>query len=145
LALAVPLSRFTSRVGGGSTFYFRPIRDMQDAQTSEESQPPLGLAGFVCLVYPLLVYRFTEPLFSQCVSSPVRLLLYFISPPMAAFTVLYLSCWRRDLPKAKRILTLIYRSCIVFGIVVLFSIAMLAGLLALAIGNWYKIDLAGGL
>ena len=27
MALAVPLSRFTSRVGGGSAFFVRPIRD----------------------------------------------------------------------------------------------------------------------
>src|SRR5664279_4615333 len=29
LALAVPLSRFTSQVGGGSAFYVRPLRTMQ--------------------------------------------------------------------------------------------------------------------
>ena len=28
MALSVPLSRFTSRVGGGSAFYVRPLRDM---------------------------------------------------------------------------------------------------------------------
>jgi hypothetical protein len=33
LALAVPLSRFTSRVGGGSAFFVRPIRAMKKAST----------------------------------------------------------------------------------------------------------------
>src|ERR1017187_5102714 len=31
LALAVPLSRFTSPVGGGSAFYVRPLRTMSDS------------------------------------------------------------------------------------------------------------------
>jgi len=113
---------------------------MCNNEQTEESQQPFGMAGFVCLVSAPLIYRFTEPLFAQCFSSPIRLLIYFIAPPMAAFMVLYLSCWRRDLPKPKRILTLIYRSCIIYGIVILFSIAMLIGLVSLAIGNWYNID-----
>src|ERR1017187_858543 len=44
LALAVPLSRFTSRVGGGSAFYVRPLRAHEEL---EASFIYIGLGDFV--------------------------------------------------------------------------------------------------
>ena len=110
---------------------FSPI--LRRGEQSEDGPPPFGIAGFACSISDPLIYWFTEPSFAQYVSSPVRHWIYLIAPPVAAFVVLFLSGWRRDLPITKRILTLIYRSCIIYGIVILFCIVRLVGLLAFAL------------
>ena len=100
-----------------------------------EDQPPFGIAGFTCLICDPLIYWFTEPSFAQYASSSVRHWIYILAPPVATFMVLFLTDWRRDLPTTKRIIVLIYRACIIYGIVILFCIAMFVGLFALGMGQ----------
>jgi hypothetical protein len=52
LALSVPLSRFTSRVGGGSAFYVRPLHTLM---TQDRTIPtPLSVVSYVFLLTGIL-------------------------------------------------------------------------------------------
>ena len=59
MALAVPLSRFTSRVGGGSAFFVRPLRDFMRVMLADYQ--PGGLTsvfimfGFGCIIAVCLI------------------------------------------------------------------------------------------
>jgi uncharacterized membrane protein YsdA (DUF1294 family) len=58
LALAVPLSRFTSQVGGGSAFYVRPHPNMDTPTTPKTTSFSHRAAklGWVCPVISLIVF-----------------------------------------------------------------------------------------
>jgi S1-C subfamily serine protease len=52
LALSVPLSRFTSRVGGGSAFYVRPLHTLMKI---EHKKIGFSIAGRLLIVSAMLV------------------------------------------------------------------------------------------
>ena len=68
MALSVPLSRFTSRVGGGSAFFVRPLRTMMSTKSDQSDgigflallisiAAGFGLLHVMEMVYPSLNQR----------------------------------------------------------------------------------------
>ena len=64
MALAVPLSRFASRVGGGSAFYVRHRYPHMDSAVTKESKlkkldRELRFAGLVAVAIAIVVFAFS--------------------------------------------------------------------------------------
>lgn len=88
-------------------------------------QPPIGIAGLACLATVAIIHYATEPLLSHLLVWWGRLLIYLAAPIAAAFAILFQSSWRRDLPRAKRILIVGVWSCIIFiGLVFAVGLAL---------------------
>jgi hypothetical protein len=86
----------------------------------ERERAPFGLAGVACLVTIAVIHYATEPLLSQYFASSVRLLIYLAAPLAVASVILYRSSWHRDLPRLRRVFSVILSSCLVLGVALLF-------------------------
>ena len=101
---------------------------MKNNEQTEVSQPPIGIAAFACMVCLGVVYLTAAPVVSWLHIWWARVLIYSVIPISAAFNILYRSSWHHELPRAKRILSIILSSCIAFCGVVLFGFVIIAGL-----------------
>jgi hypothetical protein len=86
LALAVPLSRFTSRVGGGSAFYVRPLRAMND-KTKSVSPAFKGWTFVICSIFSsICCFQFAGSYFYE---APIP---FFAFPGVVMFVVMASIC-----------------------------------------------------
>lgn len=103
----------------------------------EANQPPFGAAGASCLGCMVVAYLVTMPLLTLYPSRLTEwlvLMLYTIAPLSGAFVVLYFSGWYHQRPIAGRLFSIIWRSCVVFGITSLFVALVILALLILLFG-----------
>ena len=102
---------------------------MSNNEQTEESQPPIGLAGLACFGTLAVVYLATSPLIGFQGIWGILWLLDFFIPVLAAFVILYRSSWHRELPNVTRILSMMLSSCIIYAVV------FIAGALIVAIAS----------
>ncbi|HXC34320.1 MAG TPA: hypothetical protein VNV43_00495 [Candidatus Acidoferrales bacterium] len=96
---------------------------------------PLVIAGLVCLLSMPAVYLATRPVIwlSSAPWVPWLLAVIFVMAPfMVAFAVLYHCAWHNDQPPARRILSTVVSSCIIVGIDLLLTgaIVIIGGFIA---------------
>ena len=101
-----------------------------NGQTNENTLPII-LAGFGCLLCLPIVYLATMPvvwaIHAQWIYSLLAPL-FILVPMSAAFVILYRSLWHRDWPGAKRVLSLILVSGLIFcGVLVVIGMVLAAG------------------
>ena len=77
-------------------------------------EPPFGIAGFACLICLAVIYAVANPIVNWLVVWWAGLLIYSVIPILVAFTVLYRSSWHRELPKCRRIFSMVLSACLVF-------------------------------
>jgi hypothetical protein len=102
---------------------------MKNCKPIEVSQPPIGVAGFACLVCLAVVYLATRPVVSWLDVWWARILIYSVIPISVAFFILYRSSWHQEWPRLRRILSMILSSCIIFICVLFIGSAIIATLL----------------
>jgi hypothetical protein len=101
---------------------------MKNNEPTEVSQPPIGIAAFACMVCLGVVYLAARPVVSWLHIWWAGVLIYSVIPISVAFIILYRSSWHHELPRVKRILSMILSSCIIFCGVLLFGLAIIAAL-----------------
>lgn len=114
-----------------------------DIPTSSEIQSPVQraviLAVFACFVSLALIYWATRPLVNQLEVPWIEFLAYALVPMVVTFTILYRSCWRREILGARRTCSLLLLSFTILGGVILGSSSLLYvamfGVNALSGGN----------
>jgi hypothetical protein len=89
-----------------------------------ESQPPIGMAGFACLVCLAVIYMAANPVVSWLEVWWAGVLIYSVIPTLVAFTILYRSSWHQELPRVTRILSMILSSCIIFCVALVVLVLM---------------------
>jgi hypothetical protein len=96
---------------------------MSNNEPIEKNVPPFfiaGLAGLLCLP---IIYVATRPLLwlSHAQWAEWLLLtLFILGPIVVTFMVLYVSAWHQELSRVRRMLSMIFSSCIIFGVDLLF-------------------------
>src|SRR5664279_5357369 len=92
LALAVPLSRFTSRVGGGSAFYVRMkhITHKQRRQQQYAKRKRMFVLAFCFIVIPAMLVLFARAL-SHLRSGDRSIAWYSYGQPVGYFLLLVFS------------------------------------------------------
>lgn len=102
---------------------------MDDNETMDGKAPPFLIAGLACLLCLPIIYLATRPLIwllqARWVVWPLFTLWTFV-PVSAAFMVLYRSAWHREWPRNRRIFSMIFSSCVIFGVDLLVVIMLLA-------------------
>jgi hypothetical protein len=93
---------------------------------AEGDVPPFGLAAALCMACLAAIFWVLHSLAS---SSP-RLIewllpVLFIGPPAAAFIILYRSSWQCEVPATQRVVAIMLRSSVIFGVVLLVILLML--------------------
>lgn len=99
---------------------------MHICKPTEASQPPIGMAGFACMVCLAVVYLAARPLMNWLDIWWAGVLLCSVIPIAVAFLILYRSSWHRELPRVTRILSTILMSCLLFCCVLIVGLAILA-------------------
>ncbi len=87
-----------------------------------ENSSPLLIAGLACFLSLPILYLTTRPvswLFNAPWVAWLQLGVFAIAPVIVTFLVLYRCAWRDDRPRTRRILSTIFSSCLIFGIVLL--------------------------
>ena len=105
------------------------MNSMSNNEQTEESQPPIGLAGLACFGCLAVVYLATRPFIGFLDRWEIQWLLYISIPIVVPFIILYRSSWHRELPSVTRTLSMILSSCIIYGVV------LIAGALIVAIAS----------
>lgn len=100
-----------------------------------ENTSPLLIAGLVCLLSMPVIYTATRPviwLFSGPWVPWLLAVVFAIAPVMVAFTVLYRCAWHDDRPPGRRIVSTIISSCIIVGVDILLTgaLVLIGGLIA---------------
>ncbi len=85
-----------------------------DNEQTVTNQPPIGIAGVACIICLAVIYAVANPIGNWLTVWWSGLLIYSVMPILVAFTIFYRSSWHRELPKPKRILSLILSACLVF-------------------------------
>jgi hypothetical protein len=102
---------------------------MDDNEIMDGKAPPYLIAGLVCLLCLPVIYLATRPLIwllhARWVVWPL-FTLWTLVPIAAAFVVLYRSTWHRDWPKNQRFFSMIFSSCVIFGVDLLLVVMLLA-------------------
>jgi len=108
---------------------------MNVSRQDQVSQPPIGIAGFVCLlcfVVTCWISRLLENLYN---GSWVYGLLSISFPLSVTFIILYRSSWHRELPTVTRILSMVLSAFIIFGVVLLVSGLLVAAFCVFVSGS----------
>jgi hypothetical protein len=103
---------------------------MDDHEITDGKMPPFLIAGLGCLFCLPVIYLTTRPLFwllhhARWVVWPF-FTLWTLVPIMVAFVVLYRSAWHREWPRSRRIFSMIFSSCIIFGVDLVVVVMLLA-------------------
>ncbi|HEV2320585.1 MAG TPA: hypothetical protein VGV18_12590 [Verrucomicrobiae bacterium] len=109
-----------------------------------ENTSPVLIAGLACLLCLPVLYLATRPvvwLFSAPGTAWMMAAIFAVAPLTVAFMVLYRCAWHDDRPRARRFLSIIACSCIIYGVDLLLAAAvvmigcLIAGLSRVMGGN----------
>jgi hypothetical protein len=102
---------------------------MDDNEIIDGKAPPFLIAGLVCLLCLPVIYLVTRPLIwllhAHWAVWPL-VTLWILIPAAAAFVVLYRSAWHREWPRNRRIFSVIFSSCVIFGVDLVVVVMLLA-------------------
>jgi hypothetical protein len=85
--------------------------------------PPFFIAGFACLVCLPILYFATRPIIWMVHAAWLEwalLALFTAVPTSVAGIILYCSAWHEEFSKARRLASVIFSSCLIFGVDLLF-------------------------
>lgn len=86
---------------------------------------PFLMAGLACLVCLPIMYLTTRPLLGLLHGQGIEwllLILFTFVPLSVTFLILYCSAWHRESPRARRLFSAIFSSCVIFGVDLLFVV-----------------------
>jgi hypothetical protein len=114
-----------------------------DGTSSSEIQSPVQrvviLACFACFISLAFFYWAARPVVNLLAVPWIEFLAYALLPMTVTFSILYRSCWHREIAGAKRTCSLLLISCIILAGVIIGSSSLLYvamfGLNALSGGN----------
>src|ERR1700733_8075012 len=102
---------------------------MDDNEIVDGKVPPFLAAGVVCLLCLPIIFLGTRPLIwllhARGAVWPL-FTLWTLVPVSAAFVVLYRSAWHREWSRSRRVYSMIFSSCVIFGVDLLVAVMLLA-------------------
>lgn len=92
---------------------------MSNNEPMDKNVPPFFMAGLACLLCLPVMYLATRPLLwllHERWTEWLLLTLFIAGPLTVTFIILYRSTWHQEFTRARRVLSMILSSCIIYGV-----------------------------
>ena len=99
---------------------------MSRPEPADGRQSPVGVAGVACFGSLAVIHLATQPFLRFLDPWGIQWLLEVSFPVAVAFIILYRNSWHEEMSGLKRVLPMILRAGIVYGVVLMASALVLA-------------------